>query len=719
METRGWSLLCKSAWTGLLLFLTVACTRQVGLDPSEPEIVAEAKVSAFGRYEGYSTPRFNQFVRHSLHVPMRDGVRLAVDIYRPAINGEAVDTPLPVVFSYGRYRRAEEYPDGSISTDLGRLEPGENTGTLTWSYEHGGLTVPHLVAHGYVYARADERGTGASFGIYPGQGTFQQSQDGYDLVEWLAEQSFSTGKVGMIGGSYLGQSQFITMSEAPPSLAATFPQVAYFDNYHAYTSNGVARKAGFLWFLDQARSDGLLEDGAEEASEVARVDIDADGDLLRAAYAERREASASSNPMGAIIQQVSPEFAAAIPNIMRILDMQSPIELMALFFGPTDVLAERLEDHPELAQLLSESVVIPRESMGNPNKQFDRPNNLFELLPSINKSNIPVYNYGGWRDGVTESTVFWQLNLTNPSKLVVGPWTHGANEPGDLRENAAREILSIERLRWFDYWLKGIDNGIMDEPAVNYAVPQSPTRWEWRQASSWPVQGALPKRFYFANGPSESIESVNDGLLSMSPPEETSAHQFTVNYSATMGRHDRFHDSVGFGPMQYPDLEAHALSALTYTSPALESHLTIVGHPVVHLKATSTAADGDFFVYLQEVDAEGTVHYLTEGVIRASHRVIGDPPYDYLGMPWSDSSGETIAGTPPLDGTPESLPVVMKPIANHFETGHRIRVVVAGADSFGGLTMPRVPTPTQTLFLGGAEASSIELPILSEIVESD
>jgi predicted acyl esterase len=685
----------------LLVLCLAACHESAG------------KVSTFGKYDGYSEPTYTEFVRTSVHVPMRDGVKLAVDIYRPAIDGVPVETPMPVLLRYSRYRRAQEMPDGSIWTPLGVLAPGSNTGPLDADLHSDPKRYPVLVSHGYILVGADARGTGASFGVYHGSMSRQEAQDGYDLVEWLAAQPFSTGKVGMIGGSYFGQVMFLTVSTAPPSLKAGFPAVAYFDEYQSWQSGaGVLRKAGIVWTFNQMRTDGLLADGAEQRSEVARVDADEDGSLLRAAYAERRAAAGNLNPVRALL--ASREGGAeAMDAAKSALGITDDLELVRLLFGPTHQLAERSEGIPDWLRAFA-AMADTRGQYDNPDTRPGGASNLWTLLPKINASGIPIYNWGGWQDGYVDATALWHVNLDVPRKLTIGPWTHSPNEPDDPREEEGTRLVAIEQLRWFDYWMKGIDNGVMDEPAVNYAVLHSPSDWEWRRSADWPAPGTDHVPFYFADGPSGTIRSVNDGLLSPDAPGDEAVHRFTVDYSATMGVHDRFYDMIGGGPLQYPDLAAHANTALTYTSEPLTEDLTIAGHPIVRLQASSSADDGEFLVYLQEVDADGRVHYLSEGLMRASHRILGDPPYDFLGLPWSESSRTSIDAAKPLNIGPTSLAFDMKPVANRFEKGHRIRVVVAGADSDGTLTLPYVPAPEQQVFVGGASPSLIEFPLLQE-----
>ena len=130
---------------------------------------------------------------------------------------------------------------------------------------------------------------------------------------------------------------------------------------------------------------------------------------------------------------------------------------------------------------------------------------------------------------------------------------------------------------------------------------------------------------------------------------------------------------------------------------------------MVSIWIESTADDGDFFVYLEEVDAEGVSNYVTEGSLRASHRKVSTPPYDYLGLPYHRSFAEDIA---PLPAEPVRLEFDLHPTANLFDAGHRIRVTITCADRDNQQTPEFEPPPVITLFSDPTRPSSIVLPII-------
>ncbi|WP_236632331.1 MULTISPECIES: CocE/NonD family hydrolase [Novosphingobium] len=208
-------------------------------------------------------------VRTSAYVPVRDGTRLAVNVYRPAQGGVAEAAPLPVIFAFTPYRARFRDKDGGIE----ELALNDR------------LALRSLIRAGYVVATADIRGKGASFGHRRGFQDRTEAMDGHDLVEWLARQPFSTGKVGMIGCSYLGGTTFHTASTAPPALKAVFVGASDLDKYAFVRRGGIP-----------AQFNTRPDEPPEVDLASVPVDADADGSLLRAAVAEH----SANTPMAAL-----------------------------------------------------------------------------------------------------------------------------------------------------------------------------------------------------------------------------------------------------------------------------------------------------------------------------------------------------------------------------------------------------------------------------------
>jgi len=599
----------------------------------------EERVSRFGEYRGYSKPLYEGVSRSSQYMTVRDGTKIAVDIFRPTKNGEVVEEPLPVIWTHCRYHRASVV-EGKLRT------------MINWLGMR--LNLPLLISHGYVVVAADTRGGGASFGIQRGFFAPEEAKDAYDITEWLAAQPWADGNVGMYGRSYLGITQYFAASENPPHLKAIFPEMAYFNVYDFVYPGGIYRY-DFIdsWNrltqnLDASKSTTFIN---FKLGPAAPVDEDAEGRLRDAAV---REHEANWD--------------------------------MVEFFSP---LPFRNNIHKG-----SQAMIYAERSPAS-------------RLAEIQEAAIPIYHLVGWFDMFPRDTAVFYNNLDIPQKVVIGPWFHGQSQNFDL---------PIEHLRWYDCWLKGIDNGIMDEKPFVYWTIGAPEGEEWRSTDKWPLRKQKPTPFFFQKGPSGSIPSVNDGVLSTKSPKDTTGKDdYTVEYTTTTGKGNRWTNGYG-GPIGYPDMTPNDKKGLTYTTAPLKEDVEITGHPVIHLWITSTADDGDFFVYLEEVDTAGKSIYATEGALRASHRSIAEPPYDYLGLPYHRSFEEDIA---PLPDAPVELAFDLHPISQIFHSGNRIRVTVTCADADNTQTPVLTPPPTVSIHRAEPHFSYIILPVIPSELDKE
>lgn len=172
--------------------------------------------------------------RTTYYIPARDGVRLHADVFRPKRDGQMVHEPLPVIWCHERYNMAD-VADGESRLD-----------TAPW--------LRTMLEYGYVVAAVDARGTGGSTGDRLGEFTPAETLDSYDVTEWLAALPFCDGNVGMFGDSYLGITQLLAASAAPPHLRAIFPGVAVADLYDFLYPGGVYRYDFALHWSEMVRA---------------------------------------------------------------------------------------------------------------------------------------------------------------------------------------------------------------------------------------------------------------------------------------------------------------------------------------------------------------------------------------------------------------------------------------------------------------------------------
>jgi len=317
-------------------------------------------------------------------------------------------------------------------------------------------------------------------------------------------------------------------------------------------------------------------------------------------------------------------------------------------------------------------------------------NNPRTYVKEVNESGIPVYQWAGWYDFNIRDMFQWYANLKNPRKLTIGPWSHASYDWDDL--------LAVEQLRWFDHWLKGIDNGVMDEPSINYVVIERGDVSKWYSADDWPLPTAENTFSFFNSGPSGSIHSVNDGILSTEEPTSDRGHDtYVVDYSATS---------------EEDDMSVNDAKGLTFTSMPLEDDITIIGHPIVTLSVTSTAKDVDFHVYLEEVDPKGVSKCITTGILRASHRALTEPPFDNLGLPYHRHFAADIK--PLRKDEVAELKFDLLPIAKVFSKGNRIRVTIMCADKSYTEQEQLDRPPTVKVYRNEQFTSYIVLPVVKE-----
>jgi predicted acyl esterase len=576
----------RSALACVLLLSTFA--------PMNVADAREHKVSRPGEYRGHSSVRHDGHELSSVYVAVRDGTRLAVDIFRPTDAGRLATGKFPVVWMHTPYNR-------------------RNT--------QGGLTAANypgkalqLVKFGYVVAVADFRGTHASFGRNAGfnRGEWQDAArfDAYDITEWLAAQPFSNGNVGMWGCSATGGSQMQALSTAPPHLKAIFPMSCEWDVYSWVAAGGMTPPPG--------GPTQIMRGAPREERDRAAVPVDADQDgaLLRAALADHEDNLETAGYVP-FRDSVSTEFGNAW------------------------------------------------WSKSSPSTYRD----------GINKSGIAVYAATNWAEGFTGyGPPFTFNNLRLPKKLILGPGKHC--DWSTVLEDTGFDIV-VEELRFFDHWLRGMDNGVMREPAVTYYTYNERPAKSWKSSRTWPLANERRTPWHFGAG-----------TLAAATPARGET-RMRVNYGV---------DDTGFWK-----------SGMAFVGAPLEHDMEITGHPVAHVWLASSATDADLIARIDDVAPDGSSTYVgVEGKLRASMRALAEAPYDNLGLPWHP--GTEASRQPLIPGQPVELTFDLLPLSYVFKAGHRVRVTLQFADSRA--TAKQDPAPEITVFHGQEFPSRIILPMI-------
>jgi hypothetical protein len=675
------------------------------------------KVSEPFHYSGYTSPEYTSFTKSSQYIEMSDGVKLAVDVFLPAggSSGEPSAKPeatsFPVVFQYTPYTRSYIHPHMAWWQHLyARVKTGTAGPVFDASLED---STRMLLSYGYAYVIADMRGTGASFGwkmdFMP-----QIGKDGGELVNWIGRQPWCDGNVGMFGGSYLGYSQLVTAGQKPAALKCIFPAVVPLDGYTGEVYPGGIYLNEFMTKYSVRLQDlhlNRLKDELLPATPV--VDEDGDGELAD-------EVPLDKNGDGDFVNDYKYPADPNDPPQYRDGNPRKHIYFLATYDHKQNL------DYNSWAK---DGYFLD----GRPPAVFA---NLtaYDLSPSaiiagIMESGIPIYHYGGWMDGFARGTceLYCTMKNTNPSKMLFGGSYHTGTGPfwkhfGEDEEKVLAGF-DIERLRFFDRYLKNIDNRIDREPPIYLYVMNS---GRWRFENEWPLARQVVTPYYLGDGSKLSPEKPNGGA-------DRYKVDFTQDSRYSKNNGNRWLGLMGLVPTALPIRTAKDNKCLTYTTIPMEADAEVTGHPIAELWVSSTADNGDFFVYLEDVDAQGRVLLVTEGCLRAGFADL----YDDDEMIDSGKSGIEVLPELPWHGYERAeyrdgilaggnivrLYFDLQPTSWVFKKGHSIRLSIACADypTFR-LTEKLSPknkaddpaniTPTITVYRDAEHPSRVLLPLI-------
>ncbi|MBX6316295.1 MAG: CocE/NonD family hydrolase, partial [Isosphaeraceae bacterium] len=334
-------------------------------------------------------PEYDVVVETNVMIPMRDGVRLAADIYRPAKDGKPVEGRFPALLTRTPYNKGNgNAPEGK-----------------------------YYAARGYVVVMNDVRGRYASEGTW--RLIADDPQDGYDTVEWIAAQPWSDGKVGTFGTSYPGGTQHALAEMNPPHLTTMIP----IDSVSNCGVAGMRHGGAFeLRFMNWIFNTGAPNAKAALADPALRAALVENGRRIRE-HVDNLPVRPGNTPL-----RVVPEYESWLVEAMR----------------------------------------------SGPESPFWKIKGMSVVDHVGDYADVPVLHVTGWYDSWTRQVTMNYEALSkakrSPQRLVIGPWVHGAqgsNVAGEVEftDDAKIDLLAF-RLRWYDRWLKGLTNGVDDDPPV-------------------------------------------------------------------------------------------------------------------------------------------------------------------------------------------------------------------------------------------------------------
>jgi len=605
-------------------------------------------------FTSFANAQVKPHLKHEIMVPMRDGIKLATDIYFPEDYNPSKKNKYPVIFHRTPYNK----------------EINSTT------------TVDLFCKKGYVVIFQDCRGR------YKSEGKFtkyvNEPEDGYDAIEWIAKQPWCNGKTGMRGGSYLAHVQASAAKLNPPHLSTIILTIGGISNgwNHAILSHGAFCQKQLTW----AFSNLAKETNDSVVKKMMKSEYV--GDWFQALPLKR-----GLNPLSA---------------------------------------------NPEIEDYIFEMLAHP--SYDNYWKQMGV--NWMEYYQQT--SDIPMIHVSGWYDNYCQTAIDNYLGLSaikkSPVRLMLGPWMHGTFDKSysgdvDFGVESTMPDYNLEwHLRWYDHFLKGIKNGVENDPPVKVFVMGTGDGHKeangrlfhggyWVTSSKWPLPGTQYINYYLReNGllsptmprksekpasyifdPENPVPTIGGAMASTEPLWAGGAYdQREKPYNGDPKK--GFYGSIP----PYLPLKARK-DVMVYQTPILEKDVQVIGPIIVKLHASSDCPDTDFTAKLVDVYPpsndfpQGFEMNITDGIIRARYRNSPEKPelmepgkvYEFTIEPFST--------------------------ANVFKKGHRIRLDISSSNfpnfdvnpNTGDLTGTGniVRKALNTIYLDEGNASYVILPI--------
>ena len=524
--------------------------------------------------------RFPRHIREIEHAWIRlaDGCRLAARIWLP---DDAEAEPVPAILEYLPYRKR----DGTAERDQ--------------------INHPYFAGHGYACVRVDIRGNGESDGLMLDEYAKQEQDDALEVIAWIADQPWCTGKVGMIGISWGGFNGLQVAARRPEALAAIVTVCSTDDRY----ADDIHYKGGCL-----------LNENLGWASTMFAL-------------------------------SAQPPDPALVGERWR------------------EIWLERLENTPLLVETWLEH---------QRRDAYWKHGSVCEDFSAIEAAVLAV---GGWGDAYSNAVPRLLTGLPGPKRGIIGPWVH---KYPHMAPPAPRIGFLQECLRWWDHWLKGQDNGVMEEPLLRAYIMESarpeavyaerPGRWV--AETEWPSYAIETQRLFLEPG----------RLLVQSDADDREA--LTLRAPQSTGEASGEYMAMLLGPEWPTDQSLDDARSLVFDSPPLDQPIEILGAPSVELEIACDKPRGFLAVRLCDLHPDGASTRISYGILNLCHRESHETPTDL-------EPGARFSVRIQFDDTGYALPA-----------GHRLRLAVSNAS--WPLIWPSPEATTITLHPG---ASDLTLPL--------
>jgi len=604
-----------------IVLVTQVATRLLGLSAL---LVAAAPPMA-GQEPGNDSGA-GVLVERNVRIPMNDGVTLAADVIRPE-----QEEPVPALLIVSPYSRA---PIQSRAA--------------AWA------------GRGYAVVFVDSRGTFDSGGeYYP---YVNEGRDAYDVQQWIGQQPWSDGNVGMGGKSYPAFIELLSAPFGSPHLQAVIPVSSQSDNF----SN--------IWY-----SNGLLNLGIA---------------FFGAMY------------LGGRFATIDPEAINWMELVTR-LPLQGTLDQEGLGSGfVADVIR-----HSTYDDFWSE----------------------MSLRHRYGEMDVPALHVGGWYDPNVHETIFNFTKMREQSQseharrwqhLIIGPWTHANREiwfpassaPAEAWDGRLGDVEfgpdaamdhENQHLRWFDYHLKGINNGLEHEAPIRIFVMGENV---WRDEWEWPLSRAIPTRFYLHSRQSARTR-VGDGRLSAEPPVDETPDTYLYdprNPVPTWGGPVCCTGALAPGGPLDQRVNQGRQDVLVFSSDPLDADTEVTGAIELQLFFSTNVPDTDFFATVSDVYPDGRAVLISQGMLRTRFR-------ESLTDPTMLTPGEV-----------HEVTLTFAETSNVFKARHRIRLHITSSDfprfdrnlntakPVGEGTEADIRVAEQVVYHDAERPSSLLLPVIPQ-----
>ncbi|MBI1761042.1 MAG: CocE/NonD family hydrolase [Acidobacteria bacterium] len=601
-----WSLIL--ATTSLFAAFQIASGQRRA--PANPELFAQRNATE-------AELQSVAIVERKLMIPMRDGKRMAADLYRPKDTSQKYSTIFsrtPYNFNYWDVR------NGVVSDMRTQLD---------------------AVKRGYAYMVMNERGHFFSEGNYDILGP--PLTDGDDALTWMAKQSWSNGKVGTIGCSSTAEWQLGVAAQGNPAFAAMIPQGfgAGVGRVGGYYEQGNWYRGGAVQMLFIAWLYGEQNQVRPQMPPHATQE-----DLIRASKAFD------------LAQQLPPvDWSQALTHL-PVMDIMKAVD------GPKGIFADEMpvDTGGAMIKRAPNDPAWYKGGLWHDNMKVNVPGFWFMSWYDVSVGpNLAAYNH-------VRKTA--RPDIANQQYAVIAPTLHCAYKRATENTIVGERSMGDARLNydeltygWFDRFLKGEQNGVLEKmPRVRYYTMGLN---KWQSADSWPPAGAQPLTFYLASG--GKANTLNgDGVLVAAAPATDSPDKFDYDPMNPVpsygGNVCCTGNAVQGGAFDQRKMEARP-DILVYSSEPLAQGMEVSGPIEVTLYVSSDAKDTDFTVKLIDVLPDGTAYNLDETIQRVRYRDGYDKP-----PVWMEAGKVYKVTLQPMT------------TSNFFDAGHRIRLEVSSSN---------------------------------------